>query len=122
LGPLHISESRFLGDTSGEQFDYLTGGDGNDYFVLGGSINEYSTANVVYYTGNGSALIQDWDPILDFIQTPGDASQYRLEFRNVTGSTALDTEIYYISGAINDRIAIIADTTNVSFSRDFRFI
>jgi len=106
-----------VGTISGEQFDYLTGGNGSDYFVLG-------DPNKVFYhgAGDGYAVIEDWDYQLDFIQTKGDASQYRLEFRNIIGTTALDTEVYYSSGVINDRIAIVKDTTNVDFSRDFRFV
>ena len=105
------------GTISGEQFDYLTGGNGSDYFVLG-------DPNKVFYYGDGDgyAVIEDWDYQLDFIQTKGDASQYRLEFRNVIGSTALDTEIYYANGTIDDRIAIVKDTIDVTFSRDFRFV
>jgi serralysin len=98
------------------QFDTLVGGTGADYFVLGGS---WGVSYVE--SGDGYALIQDWDAIADWIQTSGSANQYSLEFKNVLGSTAQDTEIYFQSATGRDRIAIIQDSTNVSISRDFTF-
>jgi len=99
------------------QFDTLTGGAGADYFVLGG------TWGVSYVeSGDGYAIIKDWDFISDWIETRGIASQYSLEFKNVIGSTGQDTEIYYQAATGRDRIAIIQDSTNVSISRDFVFV
>ncbi|NJR58553.1 MAG: calcium-binding protein [Cyanobacteria bacterium CRU_2_1] len=101
----------------GSQIDTLTGGGGTDYFVVGGA---WGVSYVE--SGDGYAIIQDWDYTRDFIETSGNSSQYSLEFKNVIGSSALDTEIYYSNGSTFDRIAIIQDTTNVSISHNFRFV
>lgn len=99
------------------QFDRLTGSTGTDYFVLGGSWG------VSYIeSGDGYAIILDWDWVSDWIEVKGIASEYSLEFRNVLGSTAIDTEIYYQNGTTRDRIAVVQDNTDVIISRDFTFV
>jgi Ca2+-binding RTX toxin-like protein len=112
--------------TNDEQFDYLTGGRGSDTFVLG------ETGKVFYNeTGNGYAVIQDWDPKAyssdpeyDRIQLAGNASQYKVEFSSVSGigSSAKDTEIFFNNASGWERIGIIQDSTNFNFSRDAVFV
>jgi Ca2+-binding RTX toxin-like protein len=97
--------------TTGTEYDTLYGGAGSDTFILGGSWG-------VSYRGSGYATIADWDASADYIETIGNSSQYSLRSENWSGSSALDTAIYYG----NDLIAVVQDSTNVSFSRDFRFV
>jgi serralysin len=101
--------SDFLRGNGG--FDRLTGGGGTDYFVLG-------DANRLDGLGNNLSTITDWNAAEDFIVTGGNLSSYSLNFINVSGGSALDTVIYYG----NDAIAVIEDSTNVSVSRDFKFV
>jgi RTX calcium-binding nonapeptide repeat (4 copies) len=100
------------------QFDTLIGGAGADYFVLGNSQD-------VFYveTGNGYATIQDWNSTLDKIQVHGSESQYVLDkIRNIGGSGAIDTEIYYIGGGNKERIGVVQDTILINLSQDFSFV
>ncbi len=101
-----------------QEIDTLTGGAGIDTFVLG-------TATGVCYLGGGSngvdhsyALITDWDASSDYIQAWGNSSEYRLQTGSWLGSSARDMGIY----CGNDLIGVIQDSTNVSFSGDFRFV
>jgi Ca2+-binding RTX toxin-like protein len=105
------------------QFDNLWGGAGADTFVLGGS-------NGVYYneTGDGYAVIKDftWQEN-DKIEVKGSYSQYQLEYKSVSGigSSAMDTEIYYLnSSGGRDRIAIVEDKSgyDVLLGADFVFV
>ena len=108
------------------QFDTVTGGAGSDIFILGGSWGvSYNE------TGDGYAIITDWDPkafnadtVYDRIEVKGNASQYKLETLSVAGigSSATDTEIHFFNGSGWDRIAIIQDSTNVNITRDFIFV
>jgi Ca2+-binding RTX toxin-like protein len=104
--------------TNDSQFDTLNGGAGRDDFILGG------TWGVSYVeTGDGYAIITNWDSTSDWIEVRGSSSQYSLDFsRNVVGTSALDTEIYYTGGGGRERIGIVQDTTNVSISPDFIFV
>jgi len=107
----------FLDGFSGGQtseLDVLTGGAGSDTFCLG------DRARGSFYTGNAStnAVITDFDYRYDYIQAQGIASDYRLQTGNWGGSAAMDTALY--KG--NDCIALIQDTTNINFSRDFLFV
>lgn len=92
------------------QFDVLIGGGGSDTFVLG-------EGNSVYYveSGDGYAIIQDWEPGIDSLQTAfATGGQYTVEYKNVVGDpNKLDTEIYYSNGSIRDRIAILQDIKDV---------
>lgn len=92
------------------QYDTLTGGAGSDTFVLGNSYREF-----FYYTGDGHAIITDWNASSDYIEVIGSSDRYSLRFENLTGSSALDTAIYLGSG--DDLIAVVQDSTNVDFSR-----
>jgi hypothetical protein len=87
----------------------------------------------VFYneTGDGYAVIQTWDPKasssdteFDRIQLAGNASQYKIQFTNVSGigSSAKDTEIFFNSNNSWERIGIIQDSTNFSLSRDAVFV
>jgi Ca2+-binding RTX toxin-like protein len=96
--------------TSGTEYDDLYGGSGSDTFVLGGSWG-------VSYRGRGYATIKDWD-ISDWIEVRGSRSQYSLQTGNWKGGSATDTGVYFGT----DLIAVVQDTTNVSFSRDFLFV
>ena len=101
------------------QFDTLIGGVGADKFILG------DEQNVFYVeTGNGYATIQDWDSTSDKIQVHGSESQYILDqTRNVSGSGAIDTEIYYIGGGNRERIGVVQDTIAVVLSpQNFSFV
>lgn len=104
------------GRTGASEFDTLFGGAGYDTFVLG----DNSPYGGVFYNepGDGYAIIADWNSAEDWIQVRGSVSQYNLKFTNVRGSSALDTEIYYGS----ERIGLVQDSTDVSFSRDFKFV
>jgi Ca2+-binding RTX toxin-like protein len=97
--------------TSGTEYDTLVGGTGSDTFVLGGSWG-------VSYQGAGYATIADWDPSADFIETPGDSSQYSFGNADWSGGSATDTQIYYG----NELIAVVQDSTDVDFARDFQFV
>lgn len=92
-------------------YDTLIGGSGNDTFALGDSSS-------VFYQGDGYATIADFNWEYDYIQVNGSSNQYSLETGNWTGGSALDTAIYFGS----DAIAVVQDSTNVNFDRDFRFV
>ncbi|NJP11065.1 MAG: calcium-binding protein [Leptolyngbyaceae cyanobacterium RU_5_1] len=112
--------------TNETQYDRLTGGAGSDRFVLG------ETGKVFYNeTGDGYAVIQDWDPKssssdteYDRIQLAGNANQYKIQFTSVSGigTNAKDTEILFKVGNNWERIGIIQDSTNFNFSRDAVFV
>lgn len=102
--------------TTGVEFDTLTGGTGSDTFILGGSWG-------VSYQGDGYATITDWDASADFIEARGSSSQYFLYSANFgIGGSATDLGIYFTGNNTYDLVAIVQDSTNVSFSRDFRFV
>ncbi|MCC5614971.1 hypothetical protein LC605_07750 [Nostoc sp. CHAB 5836] len=95
---------------TGIEYDTLVGGSGSDTFVLGGFWG-------VSYQDFGFATITDWNPLSDLIKTVGNSSQYSLVYSDLSGGSALDTQIYY--GL--DLIANVQDTTNVIVSLDFIF-
>ena len=95
----------------GSGYDVLVGETGNDTFVLG-------TSAGVFYQGDEYARITDFNPLYDYIQVKGTANQYSLETANWFGSDALDTAIFWG----DDAIAVIQDTTDVNFNRDFIFV
>lgn len=99
------------------QMDTLIGGEGEDSFILGGS---WGVSYVE--TGDGYGIIQDWNVLQDQIEVKGISSQYNLEVKNVLGTAALDTEIYYTDAmGKKDRIGILQDTTTVSLT-NFTFV
>ena len=93
--------------------DVLTGGHGRDTFVLG-------DWGLTYYMGAraNNAVITDFDWRSDKIKLGGQASEYRLAYGSWGGSASMDTALF----AGVDCIALIQDTTNVSFARDFLFV
>ena len=98
--------------TSGIELDVLTGGTGSDTFVLGGSWG-------VSYLDAGFAVITDFSAADDYIEVVGSSSQYSFSSINLYGSNSVqDTAISYN----NSIIAIVQDTTDVSISRDFKFV
>ena len=92
-------------------YDTLIGGSGYDTFALGDSSS-------VFYQGDGYATIADFNWEYDYIQVNGSSNQYSLSTGNWAGSSALDTAIFFG----NDVIAVVQDSTNVDFDRDFRFV
>ena len=102
---------------SGQEYDILTGGTGADTFAVGSPNN-----NIIQYFGAGYATITDFNRVqgdkiqlLDLVDTH---NQYSLEAGNWQGSNALDTGVFYKG----DLIAVVQDTTNVSFQKDFTFV
>ncbi len=74
-------------------------------------------------SGNGYAIITDWDASSDYIEVLGSSSQYELDFsQSWAGTSANDTGIYYIGGGGRELIGVVQDTTNVDISRDFTFV
>jgi Ca2+-binding RTX toxin-like protein len=105
------------------QFDNLYGGAGADTFVLGGF-------GGVYYneTGDGYAVIKDFEYAQgDKIEVKGNANQYQLEYKVVSGigSSAMDTEIYFLNAnGSRDRIGIVEDKSGFQVLKnlDFNFV
>jgi hypothetical protein len=98
-----------------DEHDTLIGGDGSDRFHLAG-YNPETQKNEVFYVGSGDgyAIIKDWKSGFDKLDVYGfDRNQFRFEYKNVIGSSTPDIEVYYTSGTVNDRIAIIQDTTAI---------
>lgn len=102
-----------------DEIDYLTGGSGFDTFVIGDSTGVGYLGGYDYLTNtDGSyALITDFSAADDFIQAYAGAS-YSLGYGDWYGGSALDTGIY--TGG--DLLAVVQDTTNVDFGRDFVFV
>lgn len=92
-------------------FDMLVGGTGSDAFVLGDAIT-------LDGLGSDFVTIADWTPGVDFIVTGGNPNAYSFGFANVSGSSLLDTVVFFG----NDAIAVVEDTTNVNLVRDFVFV
>ena len=88
-----------------QEYDELTGGGGQDFFILG----DRSRA---YYQGSGYATIADFDRLAkDRIVVFGSSPDYTLEiYRD-------GTDIFYKE----DRIGYVSDVTDLNFS-DFDFI
>jgi Ca2+-binding RTX toxin-like protein len=112
------------GLTHGVQIDTLSGGAGSDTFVLGGSWG-VSYPGYVY----GYAIITDFNGLFDWIELAGspithsyNGSYYSLEYANEAGTTAMDTLLYYHNNDDFTPIAIIVDTTDVQWSRDFKWV
>ena len=104
--------------TTGTEYDTLSGGAGSDTFVLGGWWG-------VSYQGLGYATVTDFNGLYDWLEVRGSSTthsyngiSYSLGTGNYVGTSATDTVLYYG----NDAIAIIQDTTDVQWSRDFRWV
>ncbi len=96
--------------------DTLTGGTGADVFGLGynGSYSE------VGYLGQGFATITDFHSYEgDKVRLGGSISSYSLDqTQNLSGSSLVDTAIYY-SGNL---IAVLQDTTNFALQSSYILI
>lgn len=95
---------RLNGYGNSTDIDILTGGAGSDTFILGDSSG-------VFYLGTGYATITDFTSS-DRLELNAGVGEYATDFQNVSGTTALDTLLYYN----NDLIAVVQDTTNLSYS------
>jgi hypothetical protein len=78
--------------------------------------------NIIQYLGAGYATITDFNRVqgdkiqlFDLVYTN---NQYSLGTGNWQSSNALDTGVFYKG----DLIAVVQDTTNVSFQKDFTFV
>jgi len=99
--------------TDESQIDILIGGPGKDTFVLGNSNNSYYVES-----GDGYAIIQDWEPGIDNLRTSTVAgATYTVKHVAVSniGDSRTDTEIYYSNNGVKDRIAILQDVVDNSF-------
>lgn len=103
----------YSGGGLGTDRDTLIGGEGADTFGLG-----YRSSGA-YYLGSGYATVLDFEDLEgDNFRVYGSQSNYRLDYsQNFSGSTALDTGIYYRS----DLISVVQDTTNIYLSDNFIF-
>ena len=89
------------------------GGSGKDTFVLGNFKNSYYVES-----GDGYAIIQDWESGIDKLQTSTVAgATYTIKHVAVSniGDSRADTEIYYSNNGVKDRIAILQDVVDNSF-------
>lgn len=108
----------FSFDFSTDQLDTLTGGAGEDTFVLGDSSGAYYEDNSPL--GRGSfATITDFNFLQrDAIQVFGSRADYSLEPFN--GGLEI---VYYGNNPIEgDTIGFIENTTNVDLNKDFIFV
>jgi Ca2+-binding RTX toxin-like protein len=100
----HLDGANFWGAGNGigagNEFDSLTGGSGEDTFVLGG-------VSGVYYLGTGYATIMDFNLGQDVIQIQGNfAAGYSLQTGDWNGNGIQDTGISYN----NNLIGVVRDT------------
>ena len=97
------------GIASGKEFDTLTGGVGEDRFVLG----DFSG---VYYLGKGHATITDFSLVQgDIIQIKGNfADGYSLKLGNWGGAATQDTGILFKGNLIG----VVQDQNIKNLSRD----
>jgi hypothetical protein len=108
--------------------DILNGGAGSDTFVLGGGWGvSYRSADHLD-EGGGFAIIEDWNPAADYIEAKGNANQYEITYSyggspTQVGKADGDIFIFYKeNNGTSDLIAIVQDSTDVNFARDFHFI
>ena len=87
------------------QIDTLTGGGGDDTFVLGGSWG-------VSYLREGYAVLKDWNHTRDSIEVAGSARDYSFGLGHWGGSSALDIGLFYQ----NNAIAVIHDSTSFNIN------
>jgi Ca2+-binding RTX toxin-like protein len=102
--------------------DSLIGGNGNDSLIGGNGNDSLSGdfgADTFVLRSFGFSTIADFRRFQgDELQVQGSIRDYSLnKSSNLSGSSALDTAIYYQ----NDLIAVVQDTTRVSLSVDFIF-
>ena len=104
------------GSSSGER-DILTGGTGADTFALGN--NAFGIKVGYFGDGNsGYATITDFDRTQsDKVQLGGGISDYTVNYSNVSGTSALDTRLYYQG----DLIAVFQDDISFNIHSDAIF-
>lgn len=99
------------------EYDILSGGAGADKFILGDSWG-------AYYSGDGYggyAIIKDFNYAEgDKIQLFGSLNYYEVKTENFSGTSALDTTIYYQ----NDLIGVVEDRSGYQVlpAYDFTFV
>ncbi|NEQ11355.1 MAG: calcium-binding protein, partial [Moorea sp. SIO4E2] len=105
------------GGSSSSERDILTGGTGADTFALGN--NGFGIKVGYFGDGNsGYATITDFDGTQsDKVQLGGGISDYTMNYSNVSGTSALDTNLYYQG----DLIAVFQDDTSFSLINDAVF-
>ncbi len=110
-----------------KQVDTLTGGAGNDSFILGETItNPTGTVfnyPIAYYTGFGLAdyaLITDFTPSEDTIQLVGSASLYTLGA--APEGFPAGTAIYLGAPESQELVAVLQGVSLSSFDQGFTFI
>ena len=110
-----------------EQFDTLTGGTGQDRFILGeffeGDSLLFPDLEAVYYSQQGIddyALITDFNPNEDIIQLAGEATDYSLDVSPLEFPEG--TAIYLGAASDNEVIAVLQDTFVGDFSSGFNFV
>ncbi len=96
------------GYADGSEYDTLTGGSGEDTFVLGNALD-------VFYKGWGYGTITDFNRFDDEIQLKGSSNLYSLISGNWLGSSAQDTVIRYNG----DWIGMVQDTSNLSLTASY---
>ncbi|NEP27392.1 calcium-binding protein [Moorena sp. SIO3I6] len=96
--------------------DVLTGGIGADTFVLGNK-----SSNTIAYSGDGGygyATITDFNSAQgDKVRLGGSIGGYTMNYSNLGGTSALDTNLYYQ----NDLIAVFYDNTSFNLANDAIF-
>ncbi len=89
------------------EFDTLTGGEGKDRFLLGDS-------DKIYYSGDGNAVISDFNSVDDAIVLSGIKANYSL---SVSGNV---TSIFLKkSGQSDDLIATVQGVTDLNLDRPY---
>ena len=89
------------------EFDTLTGGTGNDRFLLGDS-------DKIYYSGDGNAVISDFNSVDDTIVLSGVKANYSL---SVSGNV---TSIFLKkAGQSDDLIATVQGVTDLNLDRPY---
>ncbi len=103
-----------------DEYDTLTGGNGADTFEIGSFADAYYYEEGLY-GADGYAVITDFNWLEgDKIQAHGSASDYNLTTSNWSGTSALDTGIYYQG----DLIAVVQDRSGsqILLPNDFNFV
>ncbi|HLO86895.1 MAG TPA: hypothetical protein VK203_18100 [Nostocaceae cyanobacterium] len=100
-----------------DEIDYLTGNNGNDYFVLGTAVGSfYNDGNSSTSGLNDYALITDFNTLEDTIQLFGSKSSYSLGA--VPTGLATGTALFLSESSL-ELIAIIQGSTNLSLSDNY---
>lgn len=115
-GGVSFTEDRLYVTVDTTDIDTLTGGEGNDLFVIGGKSSATSGEEIVHYDEAGNndyALITDFDKTQDEIKLGGSIDDYRL------GSSPSDLPEGTALYQENELIAIIQGSSDLSLSADY---